>query len=128
MANQDLLSDHCIIKFKTALCRPPAGKINITYRNLDGIDLDKFKRDLTAKLWTIRNSGNLQKLYDGYMQAIESTLQIHAPEVNKITKEKGNKSLVWQWRSPTKIQKKSSRDKMAQIQNLDKQRKIPENQ
>ena len=32
IANQDLLSDHCIIKFKIALPRPPTGRITINHR------------------------------------------------------------------------------------------------
>ena len=62
IANQDFLSDHCIIKLKIALPRPPTEIITITHRNLDRIDLDKFKVDQAAKLSTIKNSDNLQEL------------------------------------------------------------------
>ena len=72
-----------MIKFKIALPRPPTGRITKTHRCLDRIDLDKLKIDLTAKINTINNSDNLQELYNGYMQTIESILEIHAPEVNK---------------------------------------------
>ena len=67
IANQDFLSDQCIIKFKITLPKPPTERITITHRNLYRIDLDKFKIDLIPKLNTINNSDNLQKLYNGYM-------------------------------------------------------------
>ena len=35
-------------------------RITITHINIDRIDLDKFKIDLTTKLNTIKNSDNLQ--------------------------------------------------------------------
>ena len=44
-----------------------------------------FNPDLTAKLNNIIYLDNLQELYNGYIQSIESTLEIHAPKVNKIT-------------------------------------------
>ena len=79
----DFLLDHCIIKFKIALPRPPTESITITHRNLDRIHIDRFKLDLRAKLYKIRNSDILQELYNRYMQAKEITLEIHAPEIKK---------------------------------------------
>ena len=75
-------------KLKITLPRQHTEKITITHRNLDRIDLDNFKLYLTAKLNTIRKSDNLQELYNEYMQEIESTPEIPAPEVNKITKKR----------------------------------------
>ena len=71
-------------QIQTALPIPLTERITITHRNLDIFDLDKFKIDLTATLNTIKNSDNLQLLYNGYLHANESTLEFHAPEVNKI--------------------------------------------
>ena len=31
----------------------------------------------------------MQEIYNGYVQAVESTLEIHAPEVNKISTKRG---------------------------------------
>ena len=95
MANQYFLSDHCIIKFKTGIPTSSTEGITITHRNLDRIDLNKLKIHLylAAVFNTIRNFDSLQELNNGYKQATESTLEIHAPEVNKITKKR-NKSLI----------------------------------
>ena len=87
IVNQDFLLDHCNIRIKIALPRPPKGKITITHQNPDRIYPDNLKLNLTAKLNTIRNFDNVQDLYNRYMQAINSTLEIHTPEVNKITKK-----------------------------------------
>ena len=65
---------HCIIKFKIALPRPPTERIAINNRNPDRIDLNKLKIDLAAKCNTIIDADNQQELYNGCMQAIESTL------------------------------------------------------
>ena len=74
-----------MMKFNIALPRPPTERITLTHRNLGTIDLNKFKIDLIAKVNTIKNSVNLQELYNNrYMQTIELTLEIHAPILNKI--------------------------------------------
>ena len=61
------------------------------------------------------------------MQAVESTLEIHAPEVNKIP----TKRRINPWFDHAAHQLKSKRratERMAQKQNSRKQRKIPTNQ
>ena len=82
-----------------------------------------FKIDLTAKLNTIKNSDNLQELYNGYMQATESTLEIHAPEVNKIASKRRINPWFDHAALPTKIHEKSSREKNGSETKLKKTKK-----
>ena len=58
-------------------------KINHTSRNLKSINDSNFASDLAERLSQLKNIDNLQTLHEGYIKAIISTLDQHAPEITK---------------------------------------------
>ena len=58
-------------------------KINCNSINLKSINDSNFASDLAERLFQLNNIDNLQTLYEGYIKAIISTLDQHAPEITK---------------------------------------------
>ena len=80
---QDYLSDHCTITWTHRVEKQPMEKINHTSSNLKSINEPNFASDLAERLSQLHNIDNLHILYEGYMKAIISTLDQHAPEITK---------------------------------------------
>ena len=77
------LSDHCTIIWIHKVEKQPMEKINHTSRNLKSITEPNFASDLAERLSQLNNIDNIQTLDEGYMKAIRSTLDQHAPEIAK---------------------------------------------
>ena len=96
------LSDHCTITWTYKLGKQQMEKINHTSRNLKSINDQNFALGLREKLSQLNNIDNLQILYEGYIKAITSTLNQHAPE---ITKKRTKRLTKWYDRDAQKLKR-----------------------
>ena len=83
MQEGDYMSDYCTVTWTHKVKKQPMEKINHTNRNLKSINEPNFVSDLAERLSHLNNIDDLQTLYEGYIKAIISTLDQHAPEITK---------------------------------------------
>ena len=58
------------------------------YRDLSNVNINSFRADLNQILEKLKHCNDLRNLYEGYMSAIKSTLEIHAPlKEKKLTRK-----------------------------------------
>ena len=88
IANKDFLSDHCIIEWKFQGSQTVREKTQTSRRDLSKIDKEKFNYDLNMNL-EIDTGKTLQQNYN-YMDAVEKTMDKHAPLISKTKTKKDN--------------------------------------
>ena len=74
-----MLSDHSAIHCKLRLKKPSPEQVNIHYRKLGSIDIDRFKDDLQNSNLLLDDHTDLPLLIDMYEKTLRNTLDSHAP-------------------------------------------------
>ena len=87
------LSDHCFVECKLSIRRPMHPKKEVSYREMNKINLDDFKADLSCVNYLCENMVNLDELTQCYDNELSRILNNHASVRRKILKVK--RSTPW---------------------------------
>ena len=78
-----LASDHAVILCTIAISRPPAIKHRFSFRKSGDIDIDAFKRDITASSLVSDPAGDVETLSTQFDMVMTELLNLHAPKVSR---------------------------------------------
>ena len=79
----ELVSDHFVVHFNLATCRPPLPKKTVAARHFKSVDLVIFKEDIKNSSLSHFSSEDLDKLAKLYDQQLTELLDKHAPVKTK---------------------------------------------
>ena len=76
----DYLSDHAVVLCGLTIPKQDQVRKWMTYRNINGIDVDKFTNDL---VFHDCNSDNLEAAVTNFEEVVTKAMDIHAPIIEK---------------------------------------------
>ena len=83
-----LMSDHFLVMFETDMERPVAPKKKILARNIRQMDVESFRNDLADSELVRQPPIDVEELSTLYNQTLSSLLNTHAPETEKLIRDR----------------------------------------